>query len=180
MPLKTHRSAVVVVPPQEAWGPIQEIRRKHDRQFHRWMPHVNLLYPFLAEEESDDACRILEEACAEASPFEVALREFDAFVHGRASATLWLRPEPERPLLDLQSRLLSRFPGCDDVARFPRGFTPHLSVGQARGRKDAEQILAELRASWKPLSFRVDSVALIQRGADGPFRVARALSLRGG
>ena len=37
-----YKSAVVVSPPSALWGPIQEIRKKHDKAYHRWMPHINL------------------------------------------------------------------------------------------------------------------------------------------
>jgi hypothetical protein len=47
MPGLTHHTVIAVVPPEQVWGPIQDIRRRHDRQhIRRWMPHVNLLYPF--------------------------------------------------------------------------------------------------------------------------------------
>ena len=42
-----HTSAVVICPPSSQWGPIQEIRSVNDKSYVRWMPHVNLLYPFL-------------------------------------------------------------------------------------------------------------------------------------
>jgi hypothetical protein len=61
---KTHQTAVAVVPPQEVWGPIQAIRERHDRQFRRWMPHVNLLYPFYPPERFEEALPRLIEACA--------------------------------------------------------------------------------------------------------------------
>ncbi|MBI5480461.1 MAG: 2'-5' RNA ligase family protein [Deltaproteobacteria bacterium] len=44
--MKTHHTAVVIIPPGEIWGPIQAIRQRHDQQFHRWMPHITPLYPF--------------------------------------------------------------------------------------------------------------------------------------
>jgi hypothetical protein len=52
---KTHQTAVAVVPPREVWGPIQAIREKHDRQFRRWSPHINLLYPFYPPERFEQA-----------------------------------------------------------------------------------------------------------------------------
>ena len=50
MPVKTHHTAVVAMPPPEVWEPIQAIRRQHDRNVHRWMPHITLLYPFMPHE----------------------------------------------------------------------------------------------------------------------------------
>ena len=43
---KFYNSAVVIIPPQEKWESIQEIRETYDRGFNRWMPHITLIYPF--------------------------------------------------------------------------------------------------------------------------------------
>ena len=43
---KVYTTAVVIIPPEKIWETIQKIRRTYDRQFHRWMPHITLLYPF--------------------------------------------------------------------------------------------------------------------------------------
>jgi hypothetical protein len=81
MPSKTHHTAVAVVPPQEAWAPIQAIREKHDRQLRRWMPHVNLLYPFYPPDRFDETLPRLVDACAQVAPFLVTLAEFRFFLH---------------------------------------------------------------------------------------------------
>jgi hypothetical protein len=59
---KTPNTAVVLIPPQELWEPIQAIRRVHDLHVERWMPHVTLLFPFapaerFAQAEPDLGCR---------------------------------------------------------------------------------------------------------------------------
>jgi len=43
---KTYTTAVVLIPPEDVWEPIQKLRRVYDRHFDRWMPHLTLLYPF--------------------------------------------------------------------------------------------------------------------------------------
>jgi 2'-5' RNA ligase len=161
-PRTTHESAVVLIPPGEAWEPIQAIRRDHDRQFRRWMPHVTLLYPFLPRTDLDGALRAAEEALATIAPFEVTLRRLDAFQHRGGTSTLWLAPEPKDALVAVQQALLRAFPDCDAVNRFASGFTPHLSVGQARG---AEAVSALRRAlePWAPLTFTARHVSVIVR-----------------
>src|SRR3954454_18925256 len=81
MSTKTHQTAVAVVPPQEVWGPIQAIRERHDRQFRRWPPHVNLLYPFYPAERFKEALPTLVDACAKIAPFTVTLADFRFFQH---------------------------------------------------------------------------------------------------
>jgi len=44
---KAETSAIVVSPPPQAWEPIQDIRVKHDKAYSRWMPHINLIFPFV-------------------------------------------------------------------------------------------------------------------------------------
>jgi 2'-5' RNA ligase len=179
---KTHAAAVVVIPPEEAWPPIQSIRRQHDRGFGRWMPHITMLYPFRPRREFGVATRQLGQACAGTSPFEVTLATFDSFEHGRESYTLWLAPEPTDDLIQLQTALWQVFPDCDEVRRHTSGFTPHLSIGQAQGRERMEQLVAAWGSTWTPLRFRVSEVSLIWRGdpPDDVFRVAQAIRLGGG
>lgn len=47
---KVHRSAICLIPPTEVWQRIQGIRSIHDKSYVRWMPHMNVLYPFHVDE----------------------------------------------------------------------------------------------------------------------------------
>ena len=177
---KTHTTAVVLIPPDEVWEPIQAIRRRHDRQVRRWMPHVTLLYPFRPREEFQEAEREFQAALRGVAPFELSLARFHWFSHGGSSYTLWLATEPTPPLLNLHRVLLEAAPECDDTARHRQGFQPHLSVGQFRGpRETLGRLLESLQESWRPLRFTARHVSLIWRGMppDDVFRVDREISL---
>jgi len=163
-------SALALVPPREVWGPIQAIRALHDRGVERWPPHLNLLYGFVPEARFEEAAAIAEEALSALAPLAPsALRfsRFEVFAHKR-SATVWLAPDDPAPLRALQARLAEAFPGCRDHERHG-GFTPHLSVGQARGVEAARALAASLQASWTPISFEASAVTLLARGAETPF-----------
>ena len=158
----THQSAVVLVPPPDVWEPIQSIRRVHDRQVHRWMPHVTLLYPFVQRAELEQAALETEAALAAVPPFEVRLARFEVFRHRGGTFTLWLAPEPREALGAVQHALVRAFPRCDAVSRFEGGYTPHLSVGQARGGDALAAFRRELEG-WKPLAFPARHATIIVR-----------------
>jgi 2'-5' RNA ligase len=181
MDAKTHETAVVVIPPQSCWEPIQAIRREHDRQARRWMPHVTLVYPFRPRDRFDVVAGALRPVCAAIDPFSVRLKGFREFHHGRGRYTLWLAPQPQDGFVRLQAALSRAVPDCDDVARHAEGFTPHLSVGQARGREALARLKGMLAERWSPLSFVVSEVCLIRRNPppDDVFRVDRTLPLGG-
>lgn len=46
---KDHKSALAITIPRSLSQQIQNMRIKHDKGFVRWFPHINLLYPFLAD-----------------------------------------------------------------------------------------------------------------------------------
>ncbi len=173
----SHRTAVVAVPPDELWPPIQAIRRRHDRKVDRWMPHVTLLYPFRPAGELADAARLLAPVCAALEPFEVTLSRIRWFRHRNDRHTLWLEPEPPDAFRRLHAALLAAVPECEDTARHPGGFTPHLSLGQAGGRRRALELVRALQERWSPLRWRVREVALIAREGDAPFRIVHRLAL---
>ncbi len=181
MPVKTHKTAVVLIPPESTWEPIQALRRRYDRQIRRWMPHITLLYPFRPCADFPGLCPAMALACAERGPFEVRLTEPRYFQHEHERYTLWLAPEPEDLLVELQDALWQLVPECDETRRFARGFTPHLSLGQVRGRLELMQLLDQMREEWRPLSFTADAVSVIRRN-DPPndvFQVERTLPLGG-
>jgi len=175
--MKTHCTALVLIPPLEVWEPIQTIRRRYDRQFKRWMPHVTLLYPFRPMDGFEDIRPALEERCARVSPFEVTLATLSYFEHTREKFTMWLAPEPADPVVALQSALLECAPDCNDVNLHAGGFRPHLSLGQARSAAELEDRMNRIRAVWQPMRFVVREIALIRRGPDraDPFQVDRLI-----
>jgi len=175
---KTHSTAVVLIPPKKIWEPIQRIRKLHDRQFERWMPHVTLVFPFRPRREFGAAAPLVAAACALVEPFTVTLSEFRFFRH-RHSFTAWLGPRPEDSIVRLQKEIAGRFPDCDEVSRFEGGFRPHLSVGQARTVNEIDALLSDLAGEWRPLEFEATEVAMIWRGpATGDvFRVAKTVRL---
>jgi 2'-5' RNA ligase len=175
---KTYKTAVVAIPPDHLWGPIQGLRKQHDRHYQRWMPHITLLYPFRPVGAFEQVAPLLTRVCRSVEPFEVQLIRFDLLIHSRRKATLYLIPEPARALKGLQKALLETVPDCDDVTRFAGGFTPHLSVGQFRSQ-EADAYRAKLQATWQPLAFTLAHVYLIWRNdpPDDVFRIGPVLSL---
>lgn len=175
---KTHKSAVVAIPPGGIWGPIQGLRRQYDRHYRRWMPHITLLYPFRSGTDMPQLIPSMARVCRKIQPFEVRLTRFDLFAHTRRSATLFLIPEPAEALKKIHNALLALAPDCDDAARFAGGFHPHLSVGQLPGRQ-ARDIRDRWQATWRPLVFTLTHIHVIQRNQppDDIFRIVHSLPL---
>ncbi|NNB94346.1 DUF504 domain-containing protein [Corallococcus exiguus] len=171
-----HHTALVLIPPDDVWGPIQALRKKHDAKFQRWMPHITLLYPFVPEEDFETAEAILLDALQGVEPFDVTLSTFGHFEH-RANATAWLRPDdqPSDALAALHAKLVAALPECASSAH--GGFTPHLSVGQLPLSADIVRTLGEWQRAWRPLKFRVGELCLIRRKGDTPFEVIRRIPL---
>ena len=177
MPAKTHRTAVVAIPPPEVWEPIQAIRRQHDRHVQRWMPHITLLYPFMPREQCGEALPALTEAGRHIAPFQVTLATFQSFTHAFGKATMWLEPEPRHVLVTLQAALQAAFPAYDEQSRFATGFTPHLSVAQATSPAARQHVRNVLQGAWQPVQFTLTAIMLIWREAEGAFEVAHAIPL---
>ena len=161
---KTHTTAVVLIPPESVQPPIQELRRIHDRNFVRWMPHITLLYPFAERHDFGSIIPALTQAAQQITPFSVELVRFDAFRH-RKSCTMFLVPEPEDEIVRLHSKLMHHLPDYDDTARFAGGFHPHLSVGQFSHRSlQTEQ--QRLQSEWQPIHCEMGAISLIYRSSE--------------
>lgn len=160
---KVHTSAVVIIPPQEKWAPIQDIRKIHDRQIHRWMPHMTLLYPFRPENEYLKLEKSFSEKCKQIKPFEISLKQFNYFSHGHQKYTLWLDPEPNDSIVNLQAEILKIVPDCNDVNKHKNGFRPHLSVGQIKGKSELLELINVLQRDWIEIEFLINEIYFISR-----------------
>jgi poly(A) polymerase len=119
----THHTAVVLIPPEEAWHPIQVLRLRHDKHAARYMQHVTLLYGFVPDDDFREARAAVEGAVASVLPFEITLAELGTFANQRGR-TVWARPEatPEGAPRVLQAALERAFRQCDEQgANCPRG-----------------------------------------------------------
>ncbi|ESO13063.1 hypothetical protein HELRODRAFT_159663 [Helobdella robusta] len=187
---KSNKSAVVIIPPEEVWSQIQDIRSKHDKSYKRWMPHINLVYPFV----HDDPTGVNYETCKEnissmikkdnIKSFQVNFdaSSFQHFKH-KSSCTLWLKPlrdgEKHEDIVHLQSSLHAAFPEYNDLSCIPpdHEYTPHLSLGQFNFGK-IEEAKIGFKEKWRKIEFAVDRIYLISRkNFASPFEIRHAIML---
>lgn len=175
----SHRTAVVLTPPTELWGPLQRLRATHDSRFSRWPPHVTLLYGFVEPAALDASLATLAGAARGASAFEVHFDRLVTFEH-HATTTLALTPSNPSEVNALQRRLVDAFPWCVEQNRGEGStFTPHVTIARlAHGdRATLATLKHELRAF--SLSWRVSELTVLER-PDDTFRVHSTVSLGDG
>jgi len=172
---KFFTSAVCLSPPPNLWPPIQAIRSKHDKSYVRWLPHINLLFPFIHNNEFEKVINVVKEEFKKFPPFKVRFAGFNYFHHG----TLYLQPtaEPADALIKLQGILEQLFPGYNELStKSPQGFTPHLSVGQFP-KNQLKKFVDQFQATWAPIEFEVSEIYVISRDGDVPFKVRYVIPL---
>lgn len=176
----THLTALCIIPPENLWKPIQEIRSVHDKAYARWMPHINLLYPFVPESEFDQVKEKLENILAEKAPFDIEFdtSSFHYFEQKGQQCTFHLRPKVSEKVIEIQKLICDAF--SDDSNSTAPSFEAHLTLGQVPKFRISDVII-EMKSKWTPMRFKVDRLSMISRQDDpnAKFSVKKQLFLLG-
>lgn len=178
-----HTACTITLPESNA-EQVQVIRQKADKSFERWMPHINVMYPFVPATHFAYFAMLARETLDQLAPFETQLTTFETFTHAK-SHTVWLDPQPNHPIKAVQQHLEEHADVCKQHrAQRHMNYQPHMSVAQfARTQHDQmRQHIQKWQSDWSPERFVVGDVALIQRTEKAPFHVTYRLPLgtRGG
>lgn len=169
---------VNIIPPRDIWEAIQPIRNKYTANA-RCGPHITFIDPFVLSHQYSEAKSILEDAFAHLAPFEVKLDKLNFFKH-KTSSTLFVEPSAPSGAFDELIRLAAEaFPQCRDQLDKGAGgkWVPHLSLGNFKNHAELLKVKAELEANWKPLSFTLKEVYLLNRPGPDPFEVVQVAHL---
>ncbi|KAG2378357.1 hypothetical protein C9374_008500 [Naegleria lovaniensis] len=182
--LKTPKSVLCIIPPEEVWEPIQAIRNKY-ANVERWpQPHICILYPFIPKEFYDEGLDILRPILSKIKSFQITLSQFhyfDTIQHLTDDGLGTIHLEPDQyaieQLRELQQAVMKPFPYCNALVRKGR-FNPHLSVGVFESGK-LKDFMKDFQDSWKSVSFMVKEICIMNRGEDNvsPFEIIHRIPL---
>ncbi len=127
-----YKNTLAVVLPDYVTDKVQEIRLKHDPQFERWPPHINILYPFfeLEEQNNSDQDSIIVDILncfSKFTPFECNFKEFGTFAR-----IVYLKPDYEATtrLKQIYTAIISSLFMHVNSGRWKKELVPHCTIAQ--------------------------------------------------
>mgnify|MGYP002029566979 CR=1 FL=1 len=174
---KTHRSALVIRVPHSPQ--IEEFKSGLSTKEERWMPHINLAYPFHPYDcaTQPNTAHMLRRLCLDTPSFTVKLSRLGRFAQRSGRHLIYAAPEDERPFMRVQEALADMFPDCADVSHYAKGYKPHMILGAvSSGQSDAFDFDA-FASHWHPITFRVDTISWAMRRENGPFAIGESFDL---
>ncbi|CAF0904651.1 unnamed protein product [Didymodactylos carnosus] len=182
---KTYKTAICIIPPEKFWEKIQNIRSIHDKAYKRWMPHINLIYPFVTNEKEnfkqmkETIEPILLKKFSKQPRIHIKFDENSFhYFNQKNTCTFHLSPNFPEKILELQQCIENIIPTYNELSKKSNdGFKPHLTLGQVSSHQ-INKILSDLKSDWKTIEFDLDEVYFISReNDDDPFIIKEVLLL---
>jgi 2'-5' RNA ligase len=179
-PLKSTKTALAILLPAAIQPEFNALRRVHDKAYHKWSPHINILYPFVEPFSLSAAITILRASLSNGNSKKIPIKltKVEAFKHKR-NATVFLQPDTEsgEALCELRKELLKAL-GCHEGEGLRDGdFRPHLTVGQAGFQGDQMERLVEKVEKIGGAQWECAVLVVLQRESSGEMHVVEELSL---
>lgn len=169
---KVYHTAVAIIPPPGlVYDQLMKTREcLGDRDYHKWPPHINLLYPFVESSKFDSVIPILVEALKDVKPFELILSDFGVFgctsYRGIFRGVLWANPivqDYPDSLINLQGTLEAAMPFCTEQRLKYGAYHPHMTLSNYKTVDEATAAAIKLKKSWTSLTFKVTEVCITER-----------------
>lgn len=176
---KVSHTSFVIVPPPDLWNQIQSFRKFYDPAYERWMPHINICWPFVEENDFDIAYELLQDEFKDFEPFELSFNTIGHFEHSKIWP-LWLKPETFNGELNkIEEKILKILPFCNDLLQnHKEGFQGHLTIGKF-DEKIIDKKKTEFLSKWKPIKFMVNELYMIfRKDAVSPFFVIKTIKFK--
>ena len=127
-------AAVAFLIPSHHVDKIDAIRSLHDRAYDRWMPHINFMFPFIAENKLPDAVKRLSIELNKISPFVLNLNQI-GFFSQKDGNTYHLKASDESKMLLLYAAIRKALP---EFKPQRSEFHAHLTSGQWKKNENPE------------------------------------------
>lgn len=163
---------------------VNEIRSKYDKSFLRWMPHINLLFPFVNEEQFDKVINILQPILLNIDSFNINMNEIGYFSQGKDKITVHIKSSNDDKLQELYNIICLNLPQELKeliTAKHYHKFNPHLTIGQF-SKSNKLSTLNELKL-WLGDGFilKIDKISILQRSKINikePFHIEKEIFLK--
>ena len=171
-------TALSILPPLDSHNQLNFLRSKYDKAYPRWMPHINLLFPFVSEDKFDEVEKNLSEVLSTTTSFAIFLDHVNGFSQGKGNMTYHYAPSDDSNLQNLYKVVRKAIP---DFKPQKDIFAAHMTVAQTTKQSESvvlEEIKKELGDGF---GFPVDRIYILQRSkTDGkePFHIAREIFLK--
>ena len=182
------KSALCIIPPKNLWEKIQAIRMIHDPAYKRWMPHINIFFPFINEKYFTEIAQYIQEEIIDKNniqKFNISLNKFDVFDRIRGSLSGSMSTKNETMFLnpsgcnDNMQEIFNALKGDWQICanKHGGGFSPHLTVGKFQ-MKDMEKYMKDFQRNWTKITWQCENIYLISRRGNDPFVIRHTLTLK--
>jgi endonuclease/exonuclease/phosphatase family metal-dependent hydrolase/2'-5' RNA ligase len=150
-----NKFALAAIIPYKHWNFFNDIRKKHDKAYVSWSPHINIIFPFIDRIEFDKYHEKIHTIVKKYLPFEIEITEFSYFVQP-TSHTLYAKLDKTSSMI-LEKIYMDI---CKLVQITILDYVPHITLGQFKSLEEIEPLL---KKQFPKLNMTIESLHFISK-----------------
>lgn len=153
---------------------IERVRKKYDKDYKKFKPHINIVYPFEYANQEQLHSHI-KESIQDTKPFKLVLKDLK-----KSSKDYYLyltvdkgKKEILRIYKNLHSKILTKFVNKD----MPK-YTPHLTLGHFKTKKEIDNAIKNIKKQKIKYETFVDEICLLTLRKDLKIKSMKRFKLK--